>query len=87
MEAKIVNYRLGRHHQYNNEMILQVDGLDDRDKTKHLIGKKVVWMSPTKKELTGVIKKEHGNNGALRVIFDKGLPGQALGTKIAIMEK
>ena len=87
MEATIVNYRMGRHRQYNNQMIIQVENIDKREKAKHLIGKRVLWLSPTKKELTGVIKKEHGNNGALRVIFDKGLPGQALGTNIAIMEK
>ena len=86
MEASVVNYRMGRHRQYNNQMIIQVKGLDKKDKVKHLIGKKVVWLSPTKKELTGIVKKEHGNNGALRVVFDKGLPGQALGTKVNIME-
>ena len=87
MEAVIVNYRMGRHRQYNNQMIIQVNNLDNREKTKHLIGKRVLWLSPTKKELTVVIKKEHGNNGALRAVFDKGLPGQALGTKVEIMEK
>ncbi|MEK6952692.1 MAG: 50S ribosomal protein L35ae [Nanoarchaeota archaeon] len=87
MEATIVNYRMGRHRQYNNQMIIQVNSIDKREKARHLIGKKVLWLSPTKKELTGIIKKEHGKNGALRVVFDKGLPGQALGTKLQIMEK
>ncbi len=85
MEATIVNYRMGRHNQYNNQMILQVSGLDTLEKAKHLIGKKVLWLSPAKKELTGIIKRTHGNNGALRAVFDKGLPGQSLGTKIQIL--
>ncbi len=86
MEAVIVNYRSGRHNQNNNQMIIQVNGINKAEKAKHLIGKKVLWLSPTKKELIGVIKKEHGNNGALRAQFDKGLPGQALGTKVQILE-
>lgn len=85
MEATIVNYRMSRHRQYNHEMIIQVNGIDKKEKAKHLIGKKVLWLSPKKKELTGIIKKEHGSNGALRVVFDKGLPGQALGTKLQIL--
>ena len=86
MEATIINYRMGRHHQYNNQMIIQVPSITKAEKAKHLIGKKVVWISPSKKELTGLIKKEHGNNGALRVYFDTGMPGQSLGTKVQIME-
>ena len=86
MEAIIVNYRIGRHNQYNNQMIIQVNGIDKAEKAKHLLGKKVVWISAKKKELVGVIKREHGNNGALRVVFEQGLPGQALGTKVKILE-
>lgn len=86
MEAVIVNYRMGRHHQNNNQMIIQVPNIDKAEKAKHLIGKRVLWISPSKKELIGIIKKEHGNNGALRVHFDKGLPGQSLGTKVKIIE-
>ncbi len=87
MEATIVNYRSGRHNQHNNQMIIQVQGIDKGEKAKHLIGKKVLWVSPAKKELIGIIKKIHGNNGALRAVFDKGLPGQSLGTKLKIMDK
>ena len=85
MEAAIVNYRMGRHNQYNNQMILQVPGIDSLEKAKHFVGKKVLWLSPAKKELTGIIKRTHGNNGALRAVFEKGLPGQSLGTKIQIL--
>ena len=28
--------------------------------------------------------KEHGNKGAVRVKFEKGLPGQAISTKVKI---
>lgn len=87
MEATIANYRQGGNRQYNNEMIVHVNDIDDKEKAKALIGKKVLWLSPTKKEFIGLIKKQHGNKGALRVRFDKGLPGQAIGNKVKIMEK
>ena len=32
----------------------------------------------------GVIKTTHGNKGCLRVHFEKGMPGQSLGTKVRI---
>jgi len=35
----------------------------------------------------GVILKPHGRTGTLRVKFKKGLPGQALSTKVRIVKK
>jgi len=34
-----------------------------------------------------VISKSHGRTGTLRVKFKRGLPGQALGTKVRIVSK
>ena len=87
MEAVIVNYRQGGNRQYNNEMIVQVNDIDNKEKAKSLVGKKILWLSSTKKEFIGIIKKQHGNKGALRVRFDKGLPGQAIGNKAKVMDK
>ena len=84
MEATIVNFRSARHHQYNNHMILIVEGVDSRDKAKSLVGKKVVWTSPSGKEIKGEIKAEHGNKGAVRTIMEKGMPGQSVGSKVKI---
>ena len=55
-------------------MIIRVPSIDTKEKASKLINKKVMWKSPTGKELTGVIKSTHGNTGAVRVIFDKGSP-------------
>ena len=84
MEGNIVNFRKGRKTQYTNQMIIQIDGINKKDKTDNLIGKKVVWTSPAKKTINGVIKRFHGNKGALRVKFERGMPGQSLGTKVKI---
>jgi len=87
MEATIVSFRRGRHTQCNNQLILQIDNVDSKDKTKSLVGKHVVWTCPgkNKKEINGIIKSSHGNSGAVRAYFDKGVPGQALGTKIQVL--
>jgi len=84
MKGVIVNFRTARHHQYDNQMIVRVDSLDSRDKASKLVGKKVVWMTPTKKEITGEVRSAHGNKGALRVLFEKGMPGQSVGQEVKI---
>lgn len=86
MEGTIANFRRARHHTYPNHMIIIVEGIDDRDKAGKLVGKKVSWTSPgkEKKTITGEIKSVHGNKGAVRAIFETGMPGQSIGNKIKI---
>ncbi len=85
MEAIIANFRRGRHVQTNNQMIIYVDAIKNKEDSKSLIGKTVKWKSSTGKEFIGKIASPHGNKGALRVIFEKGLPGQSLGNKVEII--
>ncbi len=66
-------------------MIVKPSEADNLEAAKKLIGKKVVWKSPAGKELSGKITKEHGRNGFVRVQFDTGMPGQAIGTKVEIV--
>jgi len=49
-----------------------------------LVGKEVVWKSPKGKEIKGKVTKDHGNSGALKVLFETGMPGQSLSTKVEI---
>ena len=65
-------------------MIMLVDEIDSKEKANALIGKKVIWSSPAKKEIKGVVKSAHGCKGALRVLFEKGMPGQSIGQKVKI---
>jgi len=82
MEATITSFRRGRHTQYTTQMI--IDPNLNKEKAKSLIGKKVIWTSPAKREIKGEIKTTHGNKGCLRVHFEKGMPGQSLSTKVKI---
>ena len=65
-------------------MIVYLDEVKKRDKASELVGKQVVWKSPAGKEINGKVASAHGNKGAVRVIFEKGMPGQSLGSKVEI---
>ena len=84
MEGTIASFRRGRHTQTNNQMIVYVEGVINKDKAKPFVGKSVKWKSSSGKEFVGKVASSHGNKGALRVIFKKGMPGQSLGNKVHI---
>ena len=84
MEGVIKNFRRSRTRQKTNHMIVYLNDISDREKATGLVGKQVVWKSPKGKEINGKVASAHGNNGAVRVIFEKGLPGQSLSTKVDI---
>ncbi len=86
MRARIVNYRGGKSTQVPNQILIEIAGCDSRAVASKFIGRRVVWKSPAKKEIHGKITQTHGNNGILRVRFSKGLPGQALGGKVEVLE-
>ncbi len=84
MKAKIANFRRGRHTQKTNQMILYVEGVETIEAAKKLVGKTVVFKTSTGKEIKGKVSNAHGNNGAVRVLFEKGMPGQAIGSDVEI---
>ena len=84
MEGVIVHFRGSRRVKRGNQMIVQISSIDNKEKASNLVGKKVVWKTSAGKQLTGQITNIHGNNGALRVRFDSGMPGQSIGTKVAV---
>jgi large subunit ribosomal protein L35Ae len=79
-----MNFRMGRHTQKTNHMIVIVDGVSKREKAMTLVGKEVSWKSPAGKEIKGKVAAAHGNKGNIRVIFEKGMPGQSLTNKVEI---
>ncbi|MGB9675306.1 MAG: 50S ribosomal protein L35ae [Candidatus Nanoarchaeia archaeon] len=85
MKGVIVNYRGSPKVKKPKQMIVKIDGINNKDETKKVIGKKVTWTSPTGKKIEGIITQAHGNKGAVRVHFpEKGLPGQALGDAVEV---
>ena len=84
MEGVISNFRRGRKTYTGNQMVILVKGFSDRKKAAELIGKGVSWKSPAGKEINGKVSSQHGNKGAVRAIFETGMPGQAIGEKVSI---
>jgi len=84
MEGLILNFRGGRHTQRNNEMIIKVPDIDSKAKAEKLVNKSVEWTTPSGKTIKGKITKAHGNKGALKVKFEKGMPGQSISTKVKV---
>jgi ribosomal protein L35AE/L33A len=87
MEGVLANYKRGRHKIHPKHCIIVFPNINNRKEANKLIGRTIVWISPTGKELKGVITRAHGNNGAVRAHFkDAGIPGQALGKKVKIIK-
>ena len=84
MEGVIVNYKQGRHTQTTNQMIIKVASVDSKEKAAKLVGKRVVYTNKQGKKIVGEIRSAHGNKGALRVLFEKGMPGQAISERVVI---
>lgn len=79
-----MNFVLSRHVQHGNRMVLRAEGISSRDKAKTLVGKNVVYTTESGKEIKGKVASAHGNKGALKALFDKGMPGQSIGQKVKI---
>lgn len=86
MNGKIINYRRGRKTEYTDQFVVEINEIDSKEKASTLAGKRVVWKTSTGKEIVGKITKAHGNKGAVLTRFNKGLPGQAVGTTVEIQE-
>ncbi|MCB9362794.1 50S ribosomal protein L35ae [Candidatus Woesearchaeota archaeon] len=84
MKGVIINYKRGVTTQTNNQMIVLPETVDSREKAEKLVGKTVTWTSPAKRDIKGEVRSAHGKKGAIRVLFEKGMPGQAIGTGVAI---
>jgi len=81
MEGIIINFRGSQKQKHNYHMIIQLSNKSEAEKA---VGKEVSWKSPAGKVLKGKVSAIHGRNGAVRAIFEKGLPGQSLGQKVEI---
>lgn len=75
---------MSRHNHEEDHMVIKVEGVDTKEKATKLVGKSVSWTTPSKKEIKGKITSTHGNKGAIRAIFETGMPGQSIGQDVKI---
>ncbi len=84
VNAIVVQFRRGRHTVKERHFLIEIDGVATREEASKFVGKEVEWKSPAGKIIKGKISSAHGNKGTVRAIFEKGLPGQAVTTKVEI---
>ena len=80
-----MSYGLGLKMQYPRKGIIKVMNLEPNESGK-VIGWWIGWPEKNPK-LFGRITGLHGRSGNLIARFQKGLPGQAIGTRVVIVKK
>jgi large subunit ribosomal protein L35Ae len=81
----IVNYRIGIRKQNPKECLIQFAHINSASLAGQLISRKVVWRQGDSKFM-GKIAGSHGKKGVVKVKFRKGVPGQALGTSVELVD-
>jgi len=85
MKGIITNFRGSRRNQRaSNRVIVIIEGISKKEPAEKFVGKKIVWTNSKGSSISGKLMAVHGGKGALRALFEKGLPGQALGTEVKI---
>ncbi len=82
--GRVLQFRRGRKTVHERHFLIEIPGVDSREKAEKYAGKHVEWKSPAGKIIKGKIAAAHGNKGVVRAIFEKGLPGQAITTEVNI---
>ena len=83
-QKKVLQFRRGRHTITEKHFLIEVEGIKTREEAGKLVGKEVVWKSTAGKEIKGKVSSNHGNSGAVRAIFETGMPGQSISQKVEI---
>jgi large subunit ribosomal protein L35Ae len=84
VNGKVIQFRRGRHTIHERHFLIEIEGTKSKKDAEKFVGKEVVWKSPAGKIIKGKVSGAHGTKGVIRAIFEKGLPGQAVTTKVEI---
>ena len=82
-QGRITNYRIGIRAQMSDECLVQFPNVVSPAQAGQLLGRRVVWKG--EKVKIGKVVGFHGKNGIIRVKFKKGVPGQAIGTTVELL--
>ncbi len=83
MKGKVIQFRRGRKTVKERHFLLDI-GTKKKEEAGKFVGKDIEWKSPAGKIIKGKISSAHGNNGLVRAVFEKGLPGQAITTEVEV---
>ena len=84
MKGIILSYRRGKHTQNVNQMLVEIEGINTKEKAEKIVGKEIIWKSSSGKEFKGKLTAVHGSKGVLKAKFEKNLPGQSIGNRIEV---
>ncbi|OGI14779.1 50S ribosomal protein L35ae [Candidatus Micrarchaeota archaeon RBG_16_49_10] len=84
MKGMILTYRRGKNTQDTNQVLVKVEGVENREQAEKMVGKALVWKTPGDREIKGKITAVHGAKGVLRAKFDRNLPGQSFKTTVEV---
>jgi large subunit ribosomal protein L35Ae len=80
----IIGYRTGPKTQRSKECIIKFPNAESPSEAPRLIGRKIAWPVEERK-VKGKIVALHGRRGLVRARFRKGVPGQAIGTRVEVI--
>ena len=84
LNGRITNYRTGPKSQTSKECLIEFETVNSDGLAGKLIGQKVTWKNGNS-SLVGKVRGTHGKNGMVRVRFPHGVPGQAIGTSVKLV--
>ena len=92
-EGIFCGYRRAKNKQNNNQVLVRIDGVNSKDEAAFYMGKVVRFECvnvakdgiETNKRKEGKVIGTHGNNGVVRVKFQKNLHGQAIGSAVKVL--
>ena len=83
----VIGYRLGSNTQYENQVLLRIDGVKNARQAARFIGWRVLYRDGKGNEYRGRIIRVHGRKGVVVAVFKPNLPGQAQGGNVYIYPK
>ena len=84
VNGRIVNYRTGPKSQSSRECLIEFETINSAGLAGKLVGQKVTWKNGNS-SFIGKVRGTHGKNGMVRVRFQHGVPGQAIGTIVKLV--
>lgn len=82
MRGYIKNFTRGRKTSNNNAVVVRLAEVKDKDSAQNLVGKEVKILGG--RGSIGKVVAPHGDKGAVKAVFRKALPGQAISAKVSI---
>ena len=84
MKGKVLSFRRGKTKYVPRHFVIEINGIDKIEKAKEFMGKEVSWKNVQGTIIKGKIMSTHGSKGHVRVVFEKGLPGQTINDPVEI---